>query len=263
MTLNLFKHAALLACILISVGYQQAWADHPVRFTARILQEYPHDPQAFTQGLAWYQGKVYEGTGLYGHSSLRRVDLETGKVEQQLNHPEHIFAEGVTVFQDSIYQLTWQNKRIFQYKQEDFSLIRSWPYPREGWGLTHDTQHLILSDGSATLYFLDPKDLSEQRRITVREGKRKITQLNELEYIDGTIYANVWKSTKIALIDPQEGQVYGWLDLTELCQRMQKPTYHGEDSLNGIMYDSEGERLFVTGKLWPLLFEIVLVPAGS
>jgi glutamine cyclotransferase len=184
-------------------------------------------------------------------------------VEEQLNYPEHIFAEGVTVYEGSIYQLTWKNKKIFQYDQEDFSLIRAWPYPREGWGLTHDTQHLILSDGSSSLYFLDPKDLSEQRRITVRDGEREIMRLNELEYIKGTLYANVWTSTKIALIDPQDGRVQGWLDLTELSRGMQKPAYRGEDSLNGIMYDPENNRIFVTGKLWPLLFEIELVPAEA
>ncbi len=231
----------------------------PEQLTAVAVQEYPHDPNAFTQGLVWDQGKVYEGTGLHGRSSLREVELATGKTLRQLDYGPQFFAEGVTVFGGSIYQLTWRNGVIFQYDKDSFALRKVWPWPREGWGITHDGSNLIVSDGSATLYFLNPDDLSERRRLTVRDQGREIDRLNELEYIDGLIYANIWRECRIALIRPDSGEVTAWLDAAELCARMQQDD--GDAVLNGIMRDPDSGRLFLTGKLWPRLFEVKAEPA--
>ncbi len=227
-------------------------------FSYEIVNQYPHDSHAFTQGLVWDKGTVYEGTGRYGHSSLRRVDLVTGRVEQQRDYPKAIFAEGITVFGNTIYQLSWKNKKVFQYDKNDFSLLKTWPFPGQGWGITHNGKQLIVSDGSATLYFLDPETLAEQHRVTVRDRGRMITRLNELEYIRGAIYANIWYSNWIAIINPENGVVTGWLDLNPLAARFQSDK--SVDVLNGIMYDPLADRLFVTGKLWPALFEIKMIP---
>jgi glutamine cyclotransferase len=233
--------------------------DAPKMFSAVVVNRYPHDRKAFTQGLAWDRGTVYSGTGLYGRSSLRQVDLKTGRVKRKIEYKQHIFAEGITVFQDSVYQLTWKNGLVFQYDKKDFSLIRSWKYPRQGWGITHDNRHLITSDGSASLYFLDPKTLAEKKRITVHDDQDEVDQLNELEYIKGSVYANVWQTERIAVINPETGAVTAWLDLTSICRRI-KAEARKADVLNGIMYDPATDRLFVTGKLWPALFEIRVVP---
>lgn len=228
------------------------------QFSYTVIKRYPHDPTAFTQGLVWDKGKVYESTGLYGYSSLRLVDLETGRVERKRDYPRQIFAEGITVFQEAVYQLTWKNNRVFQLGKQNFSLIRSWPFPGEGWGITHDGRSLIVSDGTATLYFFDPETLIEQRRIIVHDSGRKIVRLNELEYIRGAVYANIWKKDQIVIIRPEDGAVTGWIDLAELCESMRQGNDFGENVLNGIMYDAQGDRIFITGKLWPALFEIRL-----
>ena len=230
----------------------------PKKFSYRVVGSYPHDPTAFTQGLAWDKGIVYEGTGKRGNSSLRRVDLQTGNIEQQIDYKKTIFAEGITVFQDRIYQLTWKNKSVFMYDKHTFSLLKSWKFPGEGWGITHDNQNLIVSDGTATLYFLDPETLNEKRRISVRDNTGPIESLNELEYIKGTVYANIWKLNRIAIINPKSGIVEGWINLAGLREQMK---YDNQpDVLNGIMHDPEGDRLFVTGKLWSTLFEIKIIP---
>lgn len=222
-----------------------------------VVRTYPHDTQAFTQGLIFEQGHVYEGTGLLGRSSLRRVDLQTGRIEQRIDNGKNIFGEGITIFQGRIYQLTWNNKIVFIYDQENFSLIETIPYSRQGWGITNDQESLIASDGSATLYFLDPKTLAERRQITVHSGQQKIELLNELEYINGKIYANIWESNRIAVISPNDGKVEGWIDLFGLYARL---SFNKDiDVLNGIMFDQEKDRLFVTGKFWPSIFEIRLV----
>lgn len=244
--------------LLGPAGYCNTQITKPKQFTYLIVNEFPHDPQAFTQGLAWDKGNVYEGTGLYGQSSLRRVNLQTGKVELQRDYDKQIFAEGITIYDDKIYQLTWENNRIFQYDKQDFSLIRSWNFPYQGWGITHDNEQLIVSDGTAKLYFLDPQTLVEIRRIFVHDHQGLVSRLNELEYINGKIYANIWKKDRISIIDPEDGVVECYLDLSGLSSHMrnEKET----DVLNGIMYDPEGDRLFVTGKFWPSLFEIKTVP---
>ncbi len=223
-----------------------------------IVNTYPHDREAFTQGLIFVDGILYEGTGLYGRSSLRKVELETGKVLQIVALSDEYFGEGVTAFGDRIYQLTWKSRVGFVYDKETFELIQTFSYPTEGWGITHDGTRLIMSDGSATLHFLDPDTLEEIGQVQVREGNYLVARLNELEYISGEVYANVWQTDRIARINPETGQVTGWLELGGLLG----PEDHDQpvDVLNGIAYDAENDRLFVTGKLWPKLFEIELVP---
>ncbi|MDK9708772.1 MAG: glutaminyl-peptide cyclotransferase [Desulforhopalus sp.] len=229
----------------------------PAIYSYSIVNAYPHDPQAFTQGLFWHEGKVYEGTGKLGRSSIRRVHLATGQVEQRYDCPRDIFGEGITIFAGTLYQLTWKNRKTMLYRKDDFSIIKTLEYPHQGWGLTHDTDHLIASDGSSVLYFLEPETLAEQRRITVREANWEVHALNELEYIDGRIYANVYGTDRIAIINPQDGLVEGWIDLTGLRQGL--GIDHREAVLNGIMHDPQQDKLFVTGKYWPTLFEIRLV----
>jgi glutamine cyclotransferase len=229
-------------------------------YTYRVVNVYPHDPKAFTQGLAFDEGILYEGTGLLARSSLRRVDLETGQVLQLHNLPAHVFGEGVTVFGDQIIQLTWKSRVGLVYDKETFEQQRDFTYPTEGWGLTHDGQRLIISDGSSTLHFLDPETLEEIGWIDVHDDGVPVTRLNELEYVQGEVFANVWKTDLIARIDPETGRVVGWIGMAGLL----RPEDHDGpiDVLNGIAYDPENDRLFVTGKLWPKLFEIKLVPLG-
>jgi len=257
---RMIRRMIMLAALLFFVGCrQQEPAVTPLHLAAVIVQEYPHDQAAFTQGLAWDKGTVYESTGLNGQSSLRRVDLASGKVLQQRDYGSQFFAEGLTIFGENIYQLTWRNGVIFQYEKESFALRRTSPWPNEGWGITHDGSNLIISDGSSALYFLDPASMTEQRRITVRDQGQEIDRLNELEYIKGSIYANVWHEERIAVISPANGTVTAWIDLSAICARMR--SREPEAVLNGIMYDSASDRLFVTGKLWPVLFAITTVPA--
>jgi glutamine cyclotransferase len=229
--------------------------------TYRVVNEYSHDPGAFTQGLVYEDGVFYEGTGLRGRSSLRRVDLETGAVLQYLALPEQYFGEGIAVLEDEIFQLTWKARIGFVYDKDSFGLQQVFTYPGEGWGLTHDGQRLIMSDGTPTLRLLDPKTLEETGQVQVSYEGRPVWALNELEYIQGEVYANIWKTDSIARINPQTGEVVGLINLEGLLD----PQDHDEpvDVLNGIAYDAKGDRLFVTGKLWPKLFEIELVPQGQ
>ena len=227
----------------------------------RVINRYPHDPGAFTEGLVFSNGNLYESTGLLGRSSLRRVDLQTGAVLQSLALGPDVFGEGLTVFQNRLIQLTWQSHTGFVYALDSFDLLRQFSYPGEGWGLTQDGQRLIMSDGTSTLRFLDPETLAETGHLDVRANGDSVSLLNELEYVDGEIYANIWKTDRIARIDPQTGQVVAWIDLSGLISPQERP--NAEAVLNGIAYDAAGRRLFVTGKLWPRLFEIVLVPPGA
>ncbi|MBN1219661.1 MAG: glutaminyl-peptide cyclotransferase [Anaerolineae bacterium] len=230
----------------------------PVDYTYKIINTYPHDRNAFTQGLIFMDGVLYEGTGLYGRSSLRRVDLETGQVLQSLSLPPQFFGEGITLFGNQIIQLTWKANTGFVYDKDSFALKKSFGYPTQGWGITHDGARLIMSDGTANLYFWDPETLAEIGRVAVYDNNGPVVRLNELEYINGEVYANVWQTNLIARIDPTTGRVLGWIRLDGLLttEDLSEPV----DVLNGIAYDAENKRLFVTGKLWPKLFEIELVP---
>ncbi|HQH73406.1 MAG TPA: glutaminyl-peptide cyclotransferase [bacterium] len=230
-------------------------------YTYQIIHRYPHDPNAFTQGLYYQDGFLYEGTGLYRYSSLRKVNLETGEVVRIHHLPDEYFGEGITLFNHQIHQLTWLSKTGFVYDAETFAPLREFHYGTEGWGLTHDGKRLIMSDGSSTLYFRDPATFDEISRVTVRDATRPITRLNELEYVRGEIFANIWETDFIARISPGTGQVTGWIDLTGLLspEDLKEPV----DVLNGIAYDEAHDRLFVTGKLWPVLFEIDLIPVQS
>ncbi len=226
-------------------------------YTYEIVNRYPHDTGAFTQGLAFDQGILYEGTGLYGRSSLRKVDLATGRVNQIYELPAQYFGEGITIFGDMIVQLTWKSGRGFIYDCDRFERKGDFTYATEGWGITHDGERLIMSDGTSTLYFLDPATLSTIGHVEVYNNDTPVNRLNELEYINGQIYANVWQTDDIAVIDPDSGQLTAWLDLSGLLSPQDHST--PVDVLNGIAYDAANDRLFVTGKLWPWLFEIRLI----
>lgn len=225
----------------------------------RVVAEYAHDPEAYTQGLVIDDGALYEGTGLEGRSSLRRVDLETGEVLQRQSLDDQHFGEGVAVFEDRIYQLTWQTGTCFVYDRETFDLQETFSYETEGWGLTTDGDRLIMSDGSNRLVFRDPETFDEVRHVQVLDGDVPVPYLNELEYIGGEVWANVYQTDIIARIDPESGGVTGWIDLTGLLSSDHAAA--PVDVLNGIAQDPDTGRIFVTGKLWPTLFEIELVPA--
>jgi len=225
-------------------------------YTYDVVNRWPHDPTAFTQGLVFNDGALIESAGLYDHSSLRKVDLQTGKVLKKVDVPNKYFAEGLTVFQGKIFQLTWREDVCFVYDPHTFTLTSLLAYTGEGWGLTHDDQYLILSDGTNRLKFLDPVKLRVMRTISVYDGDRPLTDLNELEFIKGEIYANIWHTDRIVRIDPNSGRILGWIDLAGLLPASERS--NEEAVLNGIAYDEVHDRLFVTGKLWPAIFEIRL-----
>ncbi len=228
----------------------------PLRYSYEILATYPHDPEAYTQGLQYVDGMLYEGTGLYGRSSLRRVDLETGIVEQQINLDDQFFGEGIYVLDDQIYQLTWKSNVAFLYERETFEIVDQYSYPTEGWGLTYDGKDLIMSDGSSTIFRRDPASFDEVGRIQVQIVNEPVNLLNELEYINNAIWANIWLTDDVIIIDPSSGQVIAQVDLTGLLSSEEATN---AEVLNGIAYDDEADRIFVTGKFWPSLFEIKLV----
>ena len=230
----------------------------PTQYGYRVVKTYPHDRTAFTQGLEYRDGFLYEGTGMIGRSSVRKVDVGSGSVIQKYDLPQPFFGEGITVLNQQILELTWQTQTGFVYDRSSFRVLRSFNYPGEGWGLTNDGKQIYMSDGSADIRVWDAATLKEIRRITVKDGVTPVTQLNELEWVRGEIYANVWQTDRIARISPQTGEVVGWIDLSGLLG----PMYQlGSGAvLNGIAYDSTKKRLFVTGKLWPRIFEIRLIP---
>jgi glutamine cyclotransferase len=223
-----------------------------------ILNTYPHDPSAFTQGLVYENGYLYEGTGLYGASSLRKVDLGTGTVLTIFPLPSMYFGEGITMYRDSIVQLTWREHVGFVYQERDtFELVDSFYYPTEGWGLTHNDTFLIMSDGTQTLYFLNPATYEEVYTVPVTVNGFPLLNINELEYVQGMIYANIWFHDSIAIIDPASGVTVGWVNLNGILDARHRTA---QNVLNGIAFDHDGVRLFVTGKLWPELFEIEIDP---
>lgn len=223
----------------------------------RVVNVYPHDPDAYTQGLIFRDGFLYESTGLNGRSTLRKVELETGRIIQQHRLDPAYFGEGLAVWNGQLVQLTWTSQLAFVYDLLNLAPKRTFGYLGEGWGLTHDGRAFILSDGTDNLRFLDSETFRETRRVAVRDGVARVKDLNELEYVRGEIYANVWQSDRIARISPRSGQVTGWIDLRGLMSPMYRRD--AEAVLNGIAYDSARHRLFVTGKLWPRLFEIQVV----
>lgn len=253
--------AALIVIVTLVVGatvlvwFIGTWDAVPVSYGYEVVKVYPHDENAFTQGLIIENGVLYEGTGLYGSSSLRRVDLETGKVLQIFDLPDQFFGEGITVFGDKIIQLTWRSEKGFVYDRSSFELLREFDYPTEGWGITYDGDRLIMSDGTSTLYFLDPETFEAVGQVEVRD-EVPVTNLNELEYINGKVYANIWHEDTIAIINPDNGKVTGWIDLTGINEQ---DNLDSSRVLNGIAYDAEGDRLFVTGKMWSQLFQIELI----
>jgi glutamine cyclotransferase len=231
---------------------------HTPEYTFKIVRMFPHDPAAFTQGLVYRDGFIYEGTGLNGQSSLRKVRLETGEVVQHVDLSGEFFGEGIAIVKDQIIQLTWQSQTGFIYRLSDFQLLRRFAYPGEGWGLTSNGNEIFMSDGTAEIRVLNATTLAEKRRFTVHDGATPIDQLNELELVDSEIFANLWQTDRIARISPRTGKVVGWIDLKGLLS----PVYRRRSDavLNGIAYDSVHKRLFVTGKLWPYIFEIQIVP---
>ena len=252
--LGVLLAALAVVAVLFYLNFK-AWRVVPV-YSYKVINAYPHDKRAFTQGLVFEDGFLYEGTGLVGRSTLRKVKLETGKVVQGRKLPEQYFGEGITIYGNKIIQLTLRAKVGLVYDKESFELLGQFNYPTEGWGITHDGRHLIRSDGTSTLYFLNPETFERASRIEVADGDGPVSGLNELEYVQGQIYANVWRTDRIARIDPKTGRVTGWIDLGGLLGTEARGQL--VDVLNGIAYDAENDRLFVTGKLWPKIFEIEL-----
>jgi glutamine cyclotransferase len=234
------------------------WLIPTPQYTYRVVKSYPHDTNAFTQGLEYHDGFLYEGTGMVGRSSVRKVDLATGKVLQTFDVPRPFFGEGITVLDNQLLELTWVSQTGFVYDKSNFRVLRSFNYPGEGWGLTNDGKQIYMSDGSAQIRIWDPATLKEVRRITVKDGTQPITELNELEFVHGEILANVWQTDRIARISPMDGKVLGWVDLSGILPQSERA--NSDAVLNGIAYDAASDRLFVTGKLWPKIFEIKLVP---
>lgn len=255
------KSIRLVAAAVASLSLNGSASEQPVRstpipvYTYSVVRSYPHDPTAFTQGLQYIDGFLYEGTGQNGQSSIRRVALETGEVLQRRDIPKQHFGEGITVLDAELFQLTWQSGLGFVYDRKTFDLKRTFRYSGEGWGLTGHANELIMSDGTDSLRFINPSTFSERRRLKVTAAGQPLARLNELEFVKNEIYANVWMTDQVARIDPATGRVTGYVDLSGLLSSREQSS---ADVLNGIAYDAKGDRLFVTGKWWPRLFEIKL-----
>jgi glutamine cyclotransferase len=251
----------LTTCGRFLLGQTTASAKATPKYTFAIVRVFPHDTSAYTQGLAYRDGFLYEGTGRNGQSSLRKVRLETGEVIQRLDLASEYFGEGITLVRDKVVQITWKSGIGFVYDLNNFQLLRKFSYSGEGWGLTANGHQLFMSDGTSEIRVLDAETFREIRRFKVHDGPTPVDQLNELEFVEGQIFANVWHSNLVAEISPQSGEVVGWIDLSGILS----PVYRLEPEavLNGIAYDPLRKRLFVTGKLWPSIFEIRLAPERS
>lgn len=230
----------------------------PKIYNYKVINTYPHDRDAFTQGLFFDNGLLYEGTGQETGSSLREVELETGRILRQHNLDPSLFGEGITLYKDKIFQVTWTNKVGFIYNKSDFRLLNRIYYQTEGWGLTTVEDKIVMSDGSNILYIYEPEMFDAVSRIEVYDNEKKVDQLNELEYINGEIWANIWQSDMIARIDPTTGRINSYLNLSSLFPLTRRREVNA-DVLNGIAWDLRGERIFVTGKKWPQLFEITVM----
>ena len=257
---KLFIAGFFVLLITVCVLFRK-YSDNPyasAAWTYEVINTYPHDREAFTQGLVYENGILYEGTGLNRRSQLRKVELQTAKVLQKYELPDEYFGEGITIFGNKIIQLTYRSNVGFVYDKDSFELLREFNYPTEGWGITHNGRHLIMSDGTPMLYFLDPETFEEIRRVMVFDKDESVWDLNELEFIEGQIYANVWQSDRIVIIEPRTCKVTAWIDMKGLLTTQDR--HEKVDVLNGIAYDPNNKRIFVTGKFWPKLFEIKLVP---
>lgn len=252
----------LLLCGLAALPLRGGAAPPIPVYTYQVVHAFPHDVGAFTQGLFYAGGALYESTGLQGQSTVRKVRLETGEVLRKVDLPADVFGEGIAAWGNRIIALTWQSQVGFVLDLQSFAITQRFSYTGEGWGLTHDTRQLIMSDGSNELRFLDPQTLREVRRLAITADGRPVGRLNELEWVEGEIFANIWQTDRIARIDPKTGRVTAWIDLGGLLPLPYRiPDY--TDVLNGIAYDAKGRRLFVTGKRWPKVFEIRLVRKGG
>jgi glutaminyl-peptide cyclotransferase len=253
--------AALLIAVvlLLSASYLVFFSNKPAVSVQvdgyTVVKIYPHNSNAFTEGLFYDSGFLYESTGLNGASTLRRVDLTSGTVLEEISLPSDFFGEGITAVNNTIIQLTWTSNVGFIYDKSSFALLGNFSYPTQGWGLTYNGTHLIMSDGSDNLYFLDPVTYQQVKVIQVHDGNASVININELEYVNGDVYANIWLQSKIAIINPETGQVKAWIDLSEL---QNSNGASPENVLNGIAYDAQNDRLFVTGKDWSQLYEIKL-----
>jgi glutaminyl-peptide cyclotransferase len=243
----------------VTVTANELGTTKPENYTYEIVNTYAHDPNSFTQGLVFEKGVFYESSGLNedygGHSSLRKVEVETGKVLKKIDVSEPYFAEGLALFQGRLFQLTWQHHKGFIYDRDSFALEGEFKYSGEGWGLTHDGKSLIMSDGTNQLRFLDPTNFQEQRRISVFDQGRAVDELNELEYVKGEIFANIWQDDLVLRLDPKDGRILGVIDFTDLKARQNNQQ---ADVLNGIAYDPDSDKLYITGKKWSKLFEVRL-----
>jgi glutaminyl-peptide cyclotransferase len=251
------KAARLIVIVLFAAGSMPATAAVP-EYGVTIVRTYPHDPQAFTEGLFYRDGFLYESTGREGQSSIRKTELETGKVLQRHDIDRRYFGEGIVAWKGRLVELTWQAETGFVYDLATFRQIATFHYTGEGWALTHDDSHLIMSDGTSDLRILDPDTLQESGRLHVACEGRPVQRINELEWINGEIFANIWLTNLIIRINPSTGQVVGFIDLTDIAAQIHVDS--ADAVLNGIAYDASADRLFVTGKLWPTLYEIALSP---
>ena len=247
---SLVVSLGMLGCMPIGKATTPVW-------NAKVVATYPHDTGAYTQGLIIENGQMFEGTGQYGNSTLREVDLKTGKVSRSISLDKQYFGEGITILDGKIFQLTWKNNFCFVYDRKTFQYKEYFRYPYEGWGLTNNGKELILSDGSSELRFIDPNSFKEVRRISVKSGTERIKNLNELEYVNGEIWANIWYEDRIARVSPENGKLLGWIDLSGLYPKSQRDDR--DQVLNGIAQDPDTKKIYVTGKNWPKLFEIEIV----
>lgn len=250
-----FLWLGMVSCYLVT-GCVEAAPDQMMYYTVRVLRTLPHDTASFTQGLVYYQGMLYESTGLYDRSTLQQIDAGTGSVHKSIAVPQ-VFAEGLVRWGNRLIQLTWQEHTAFIYNLTDFSKIGEFHYDIEGWGLTANQQALVMSDGSDVLYFRDPYSFDILRTIQVTLNNEPLDRINELEYIQGLVYANIWGEDVIVQIDPDTGQVRGMIDARSL--RQMQPSLDSQSVLNGIAHNPEQDTLFLTGKNWPTLFEVTLV----